>query len=197
MPLFLKTPFLRRDLLVRTSMLSVAGVAVLAGMSPKALAADAISAPSAPHQDVDILNEILGTEYEGIGAYQIFIDGGLFQPDMLKLARLFQGHHKEHRDVLTSNIREMGGVPATAKTNDHYALDLNTAAIKTQESALQLVVKLELGVANSYLEMLPSTHGRELAKTAGRIAADEVMHWTTFTRALQEALPPHAMSFGV
>jgi len=189
----------RRDLLVKTGKLSIASMAMLMGVSTKAFAAKNISAASSysdSSQDIDILNEILGTEYEGIGAYQVFVDGSLFQKDVLKMALLFQGHHKQHSDILVSTIKSLGGDPVIAKTDEQYASDLDTTIIKTQSDALQLMLTLELGAANAYINMLPSTRDRELAKLAGRIAADEVMHWIMLSKTLKEALPADALSFG-
>jgi hypothetical protein len=37
---------------------------------------------------------------------------------------------------------------------------------------------------------------KDLAKVAGRIAADETMHYTALTQALGDALPVNALSFG-
>jgi len=192
-PASVRMPFSRRDFLTGASKLSVASIAMLAGISPKVFAADHISAP---YQDIVVLNEILGTEHEGIGTYQIFADGDVFKKDIRKTALIFQGHHKAHRDLLITTIQKLGGVPVKAKTNDEYAVDLDTAAITTQTDALTLLTKLEVGAANAYIGMLPFTTNRELAKMAGRITADEVMHWAVLMNTLQEPFPTSAMSFG-
>lgn len=59
-----------------------------------------------------------------------------------------------------------------------------------------MILKLELGAANAYIGMLPSTNDHELAKIAGRIAADEVIHWTTLSNLLHLPLPNEALTFG-
>jgi hypothetical protein len=44
--------------------------------------------------------------------------------------------------------------------------------------------------------VIPAFGDPSLAKVAGRLAADETMHWTTLTTALARALPAGALSFG-
>jgi len=193
MPVIIPPNLSRRDLLSHTSKISLAGFALLSGLSAKALA-DGVQSVSP--QDVDILNEILGTEHEGIAAYQICFDAGLLHKSTVKTARIFQGHHQVHRDILMAKIKELGGTPFIAKSQDEYKDDLNTVSLKNQTDALRLVVKLELGAANAYIDMLPSTNDHELAKIAGRIAADEVIHWTTLSALLGVPLPKSALSFG-
>jgi len=185
--------FSRRDLLAGGTKLSLASFALLSGLTTKAMANEG---QAVSPQDIDVLNEILGTEHEGIAAYQICFDGGLLQKNTVKMAHLFQDHHKTHRDTLAEKIRDLGGIPAVAKTNGEYKDDLGMVTLKTQKDALHLIVKLELGAANGYIGMLPSTNDHELAKIAGRIAADEVIHWTALSRLLGIPLPNQALSFG-
>ena len=193
MPLSSLPQFSRRDLLSKGSKLSVASFALLSGLSVKALAEE--SRKVSP-QDIDVLNEILGTEHEGIAAYQICFDDRILRKATAQTAHIFQNHHKTHRDILIEKIKTLGGTPAAAKTTKEYKIDLDIAGLKAQEDALHLLVKLELGAANGYIGMLPSTNDHELAKTAGRIAADEVIHWTTWAAHLGVPLPTHALSFG-
>jgi bacterioferritin (cytochrome b1) len=184
--------FSRRDVLVKGSKLSLASFGLLAGLNAKALASEGQTSP----QDIDVLNEILGTEHEGIATYQLCIEGHLLKKGTVRTAHIFQDHHKKHRDILTEKIKNLGGTPAVAKQQSAYASDLDFATLKTQNEALQLIVGLELGAANAYIGMLPSTNDHELAKIAGRIAADEVIHWTTLSSLLRLPLPTQALSFG-
>ena len=186
-------PLSRRDLLVKGTKLSIAGFALLNGVTANVLAAEN---PPFVAEDIDVLNEILGTEYEGIAAYKGCIDRDLLQKNTLKTARIFQDHHKKHRDILIEKISSLGGVPAMAKKQDEYIDDLGIVNVKTQKDALHMIVKLELGAANAYIGMLPSTNDHELAKIAGRIAADEVIHWTTLSGLLGIPLPEDALTFG-
>ena len=183
----------RRELLTKGTTLSLAGVGMLVGMDAPAKAgmADAVQ------QDIDVLNVILGTEHEGIAAYQACIEAKLLQYDTNKTASLFQDHHKKHRDFLIQKVTALGGKPAAEKQLNEYKDDLDIVNVKTQLDALHLIVKLELGAANAYIGMLPHTNDHELVRIASSIAADEVMHWTTFSAVLRAPLPTQAMTFGV
>jgi rubrerythrin len=173
--------------------LSATAVALLAGND--ALAQQQQRRPAGPN-DVAILNVALGLEHEAINAYQIGAESNLLQPAVLQVAVAFQGHHKAHRDALVATIRQMSGTPVAEKTRQEYVQALNAAAIRNQTDILKLAQRLERGAANAYLGVIPSFTNRDLAKVAGRLAADETMHYTALTQALQEALPSQALSFG-
>jgi len=175
-------------------MLSATAVALLAGN--EALAQQQRRQGGAGGGDVAILNVALGLEHEAINAYQIGAESNLLQPAVLQVAVAFQSHHKAHRDALVATIRQMNGAPVAEKTRQEYVQSLNAAAIRNQTDILKLAQRLERGAANAYLGVIPSFTNRDLAKVAGRLAADETMHYTALTQALNEALPGQALSFG-
>jgi len=185
----------RRSLLRGTSglILSAGAVALLSGK-------DALAAKSASNAsgDVAILNVALGLEHEAIAAYQIGAESGLLQKPVLDVAVLFQGHHKGHRDALIATIGKLGGTPVTAMDMNAYVKSskLNVPAIKSQGDVLMLAQRLELGAVNAYLGVIPSFGDSALAKVAGRLAADETMHYTALTQALGGSLPQSALSYG-
>jgi rubrerythrin len=185
----------RRNLLGQAGMLtlSAGAVALLAGNQSLAAMSKGDSAG-----DVAILNVALGLEHEAIAAYQIGAESGLLQKPVLDVAVLFQSHHKSHRDALMATIQKLGGKPAMAMSGDDYKMSskLNVAAIKSQSDILMLAQRLELGAVNAYLGVIPSFGNRDLAKVAGRLAADETMHYTALTQALGGSLPAGALSYG-
>jgi hypothetical protein len=185
----------RRALLTRATQLtlSAGAVALLAGNN--SLAAKSMTNASG---DVNILNVALGLEHEAIAAYQIGAESGLLQKPVLDVAVLFQSQHKSHRDALMATIEKLGGTPVMAMSGDGYKMSskLNVAAIKSQGNILMLAQRLELGAVNAYLGVIPAFGDRELAKIAGRLAADETMHYTALTQALGGSLPTAALSYG-
>lgn len=183
----------RRTLLKNGGLLSIAGLVALTGIGTLALGGQALAAN--PGGDVDILNVALGLEHEGIAAYQLGAESKLLKPEVLKVAVRFQDDHKAHRDLLAGAIQKLGGKPVAAKTNADYAKALNAAALKNQKDVLALAARLELGAVNAYLGVIPSFGDRALAKVAGRLAADETMHWTTLNAVLGQPLAK-AMFFG-
>lgn len=176
------------------TVLSAAALGLLANAS--GLGAPAFAKAKAASADVDILNVALGLEHEAIGAYKIGAESGLLKPPALKLAVLFQSHHKGHRDALIATIGKLGGTAVSAKTTAEYASDLGAAAIKTDLDVLRLAQKLELGAANAYLGVIPSFESSDLAQVSARLAADETMHWTALSGALGDVLPAQPLSFG-
>ncbi|WP_298371387.1 ferritin-like domain-containing protein [Azospirillum sp.] len=184
----------RRTLFRQTgkAMLSAAAVAMIGGV-----AMPAGSALAAPMQgDVDILNVALGLEHEAITAYQIGAESGLVKGKALDAAKLFQSHHKGHRDALVSTIEKMGGKPVAPKSQADVAKALNAGSLKTQDDVLRLAAKLELGAANAYLGVIPSFSEGMLKQVAARLAADETMHWTALSGVLGLPLPTGPLSFG-
>ncbi len=171
--------------------LSVAAIALLAGRADLASAATGDAA-----KDVDILNVALGLEHEAINAYQLGATSGLLQKPVLDVAVLFQSHHKSHRDALIATIEKLGGKPVAEKSLNDYAKALNAASLTSQADVLNLAARLEMGATNAYLSVIPAFKDHNLAQIAGRLAADETMHWTALTSALGRPLPTKALSFG-
>src|SRR5690606_24778345 len=114
-------------------------VALLAGQ-------DALAAKGgqAAGSDVSILNTALGAELEAIAAYQLGAESGLLQKPVLDLAVTFQGHHKEHADVLSKTIAKLGGKAVLAKDKYNFPAD----KLKTQEDVLRFAAMLEKGAVS-------------------------------------------------
>jgi hypothetical protein len=172
------------------STLSAAAIAILGGCKSTS------ATTMASENDVNTLNVALGLEHEAINAYQLGAESGLLQKPVLDVAVLFQSHHKQHRDALIAAIKSMGGMPVAEKSKNDYAKALNAATLKSQADVLMLAAKLEKGAANAYLGVIPAFESKDLAQVAGRLAADETMHWTVLASALKQALPEKALSFG-
>ncbi len=178
------TPNSRRSFLGQSGLLlSGAAVALLAGR-------DALAAKggASTESDVRVLNSALGAELEAIAAYQLGAESGLLQKPVLDLAVTFQGHHKEHADVLAKTIAKLGGKAVSAK--DKYTFP--TDKLKTQADVLRFAASLEKGAVSAYLGAVPVFGNRELAKAAASILGDEAMHWAVLRNALGEAPVPSA-----
>ena len=166
-------------------LLSASAVALLAGCDTLA-AAEKHSGSEAG--DVAVLNSALGAEYEGIAAYQVGAESGLLEAPILKVALQFQGHHKQHADVLVKTITQLGGAPISAK--DKYTFP--TDKLKTQADVLRFAAQLEKGAVSAYLGAVPAFNNRDLAKAAASILGDEAMHWAVLRNALGEDPVPVA-----
>ena len=164
-------------------LLSGAAVALLAGRDALAAKGD-----KSTEADVRILNSALGAELEAIAAYQVGAESGLLQKPVLDLAVTFQGHHKEHAEVLSKTIAKLGGKAVSAKAR--YAFPTET--LKTQADVLRFAATLEKGAVSAYLGAVPVFGNRDLAKAAASILGDEAMHWAVLRNALGEVPVPSA-----
>lgn len=162
--------------------LSGAAIAMLAGNDALLRQASA-QAPD----DVAILNTALGLEHEAIAAYELGAKSGLLKDGTLKVAKTFQDHHKEHRDLLESTIKKLGGTPVKTRTMAEY--NFPAEKLKKAEDVLRFAAKLEKGAASAYLGAIPVFKAPALKTAAGRLVADESMHWVVLQNALGESLP--------
>tara|TARA_R110000772_G_scaffold73216_4_gene159804 strand:+ start:101454 stop:102044 length:591 start_codon:yes stop_codon:yes gene_type:complete len=165
-----------------TLTLSAAAVAMLAGCESAAAGSSASAA------DISILNTALGAELEAIAAYQVGAESGLLKKPVLDLAVQFQGHHKEHADVLAKTVRSLGGNPVDAKK----AYDFPVDQLKSQNDVLGFAAGLEKGAVSAYLGAVPLFQNRDLAKAAASILGDEAMHWAVLRNTLGQNPVPVA-----
>lgn len=176
-------PASRRGFLKSSGLLlSGTAVALLAGRESLAAGGNATEA------DARILNTALAAELEAVAAYQVGAESGLLQKPALDLAITFQGHHREHADVLAKTIEKLGGKPAAAKAR----YDFPTAKLKNQADVLRFAAALEKGAVSAYLGAVPVFANRDLAKAAASILGDEAMHWAILRQAVGEVPVPGA-----
>lgn len=183
----------RRVFLRRAGVGLLTGSTVVAGLAAPALAQGGTSDASA---DVDVMQSALAIEHEGIAAYQIAGGSGLLKPATLKVALLFQGHHKQHRDALAALIMKAGGTPVGPKTDAQYTSELKLGTLKTEADVVALATKLELGATNAYAGQVAALKDHQLAHLFTQLAADETVHWTTLNNAAGTPIPTKAFLFG-
>jgi bacterioferritin (cytochrome b1) len=175
----------RRSFLGKSGLaLSGTAVALLAGREVLAAGEKAAN----PENDVSILNSALAAELEAIAAYGVGAGSGLLKGPVLALATTFQGHHKQHADVLAGTVKKLGGAPNEAKKS--YSFPVET--LKTQNDVLRFAAGLEKGAVSAYLAAVPLFKDRELAKAAASILGDEAMHWAVLRQAVGEEPVPAA-----
>lgn len=174
----------RRAFLGRSALL-LSGTAVALLSGKEALAAQA---GRSSEGDVRILNTALGAELEAIAAYQVGAESGLLQKPVLDLAVTFQGHHKQHAELLSNTITKLGGKPVSGKAK--YSFPVET--LKSQTDVLRFAAALEKGAVSAYLGAIPIFDNRELSRAAGSILGDEAMHWAILRNAVGDVPVPDA-----
>ena len=169
----------RRGFLRRGSglVLSASAVALLGGVKSKSVIA---ATESALEQDITILNTAIAAELEAVAAYQLGADSGLLDSAVKKLALTFQGHHKEHADVLAATVNKLGGKAVNAKANYDFPVE----KLKQQKDVLEFAAGLERGAISAYAGAIPLFDNRDLMQAAAGILADEAMHWAVLRQAL-------------
>ncbi len=179
--------FSRRVFFSKTggTLLSASAVALLAGCDTIAATADSGSV----QDDVNILNSAIGAELEAIAAYQLGAESGLLSSGVLAVAVKFQGHHKEHADVLASTVVKLGGKAETPKANYNFPVE----KLNSEADVLTFAAELEKGAVSAYLGAVPLFTNRDLAKAAASILGDEAMHWAVLRSAL--GLDPVPVAF--
>jgi rubrerythrin len=179
------SPAVARRAFLGNSALLLSGTAIALLAGKEALAQKAGTAGA---QDVSILNTALAAELEAVAAYQVGAESGLLQKPVLDLAVQFQGHHKEHAEVLAKTIEKLGGKPASAKAR--YAFPVEQ--LKNQADVLRFAAGLEKGAVSAYLGAVPLFNNRDLSRAAASILGDEAMHWAVLRQALGENPVPGA-----
>ena len=178
----------RRQFLARTggAVLSAAAIALLTGNEGLAAYKKSGSGTS----DENILNTLLGSEFEAVAAYQVGVESGLLQKPVRDLAMQFQGQHKAHADFLVKTVKTLGGKPVESKHTADYKFPVET--LKTQADVLRFAAGLEHAAAVGYLGTVPRFADRDLAKDIASILGDETMHWAILRQALGENPVPQA-----
>lgn len=138
----------------------------------------------------------LALENEGIAAYSIAGGSGLLSAEVLKVALVFLGHHKAHRDSLASLIIKAGGKAADPKSDAEYTRDLDLGSLKSQGDVIALAARLEQGAANAYVGQVAALKDRSLATLFAQLSTDEAVHWAILNNALGNAVPSTPYLFG-
>ena len=174
------------DIIDRRSFLGSAGKLTLSGTAIALMSglntAHAGSADKSKQlaQDVRILNTAIAAEHEAVAAYQLGAESGLLNSGVLKVAVKFQGHHKEHIDVLADTVRKLGGAAVDAKNNYNFPV----SELKSERDVLMFAASLERGAVSAYAGAIPLFDNSDLAKAAASILADEAMHWAVLRQVL-------------
>jgi len=175
-----KTSLNRRGFLTSSGKLALSGTAIaMVGGLNTACAGKTVSSIQL-EQDIKILNTAIAAEHEAVAAYQLGAESGLLSAGTLKVAVKFQGHHKEHIDVLASTVRKLGGHATDAKNTYHFPVH----KLKNESDVLTFAAGLERGAVSAYAGAIPLFENSDLAKAAASILADEAMHWAILRQAL-------------
>jgi rubrerythrin len=177
-----KQPILldRRSFLGNTGKIALSGTAIALMSGTSSVRAMSTDSSDSQEQDVRILNTAIAAEHEAVAAYQLGAESGLLSKGVLNVAIQFQGHHKEHIEVLASTVGKLGGSAADARSK----YDFPVHKLKNEKDVLTFAAGLERGAVSAYAGAIPLFDNSDLAKAAASILADEAMHWAILRQAL-------------
>jgi rubrerythrin len=113
---------------------------------------------------------------------------------VLEVGKQFLEHEQEHAAGLTQAIKDLGGTPNEAKSEDEYAPMF--ADLASQEDVLRFAVDLENTAVAAYIDALPKLSSGELRQTAAAIVSNEAEHVSVLLGALEEPQVPDAFVTG-
>jgi hypothetical protein len=179
----------------RRIFLGFAGLGLIAASTP-ALAAGPKAKDASRDADASVMQVALALEHEGIAAYRLAGGSGLLSPGTLRIAKLFMGHHEQHRDSLASLITKVGGKAVQPQPDEQYVKALNLGALKTQADVVALATRLEQGAASAYVGQVAALRDPKLAQLFSSLAADEAVHWASLSNAQGLEIRSKAYLFG-
>jgi rubrerythrin len=178
----------RREILATGAMAGVVGgVASLLSLPFLGSRADATSMSNKTN-DIEVLNNQLFFEHQAIWAYG-FAAGKLTNTDVgkavLEVALANQADHKKHRDLLTSQIRSLGGVPV--KTESSYDvssyLQKGEGNLDSDVNIGKLALALEVDAAIAYTTEVAMLKTPALITSGASIGSNEAAHATSIRAA--------------
>ena len=175
----------RRDVLVTGGMAGVAGGIVSAlGLPMFTGRADAASSGG----DIKILNNALFYEHQAIWAYS-FAAGKLSNTDVgkavLAIALANQSDHKQHRELLTSAIKSLGGIPVKAETSYDVSSYIKNGEgnVDNDVNIAKLALALETDAAIAYTQEVAKLKTPALITAGASIGSTESAHATAIRAA--------------
>ena len=179
----------RRDLLVNGAIasLGVAGAVGLQALLPNRSEA---AAPMDKQNDAKILNGALFYEHQAIWAYS-FAAGKLTNTAVgkavLAISLANQADHKQHRDVLSSAIRSLGGSPVIAQASYDLSgyLKKGEGNIDSDVNIAKLALALETDAAIAYTQEVSRLKTPALITAGASIGSTEASHATVIRAAFK------------
>jgi rubrerythrin len=175
----------RRDVLVTGGMAGVAGGIVSAlGLPMFTGRAEAASGKG----DIKILNNALFYEHQAIWAYS-FAAGKLSSTGVgkavLAIALANQADHKQHRDLLASAVKSLGGIPVKAEASYDVSSYIKNGEgnVDNDVNIAKLALALETDAAIAYTQEVAKLKTPALIVAGASIGSTESAHATAIRAA--------------
>lgn len=169
----------RRNIIVTGALAGLAGAVGIPLVAQKVIAAN----PMDNKNDANVLNKALYYEHQAIWAYG-FAAGKLSNTDVgkavLALALRNQTDHKQHRDILTSAIKSLGGMPVMAQPSYDVSsyLKKGEGNVDSDVNIAKLALALEIDAAIAYITEVANLKTPALISAGASIGSTESAHAT-------------------
>jgi rubrerythrin len=184
----------RRDLLRRG--FTLGGAAIAASAIP--LLWSVRSAFADAGADGSIVANAINLERVAVIAYGTAIDSGLLSPAMLRIARRFRDHEREHADALTTALTDLGGSPPQPPKGlaDVDKVVKGLGDVKSQADVLSFAIELETAAVAAYYDAQAKLIQAKLMQTGASIMASEGQHLVVLRKAARKEPVPNAFETG-
>jgi hypothetical protein len=141
--------------------------------------------------DAAIVTFSAGVEFAAVAAYQVVVDSGRLEPAVLKTAKTFQGHHRDHGRAFNTII-----TATTERPSSKVLATFNPklAAAKTQNALLEVAYTIEETLAATYLSALGALQDKTNAQATAAVLPVESQHAVVLglvlKKKLTEYMPP-------
>ncbi|MDX6691506.1 MAG: hypothetical protein QOG15_2963 [Solirubrobacteraceae bacterium] len=184
----------RRDLLRRG--IAAGGAAVAASSIPLLLSVR--NAFAAQSGDLGIVEHAITLERVAVLAYDTLLGGGLLDPSVTRVVKLFRGHEQQHVDALVAAMTALrGAVPAKPSgVKDIDAVVKGIGDVKSQADVIGFAIELETAAVAAYLDAHRNLRDAGLLQTSATIMADEGQHLVVLRLAADTPPVPNAFETG-
>ena len=129
-----------------------------------------------PKEDIFYLNKALSREYEVILSYDFSIETGLFEKIAFESFHMFLTDHYKHKDMLTTAIEKLGGIPVQPPTREEFRKNFDSELIRTGSDALRFNLRIETEAYVVLSEIATYLKDPTLVSMAAQFASDEMIH---------------------
>ena len=184
----------RRDLLRRG--FTLGGAAIAASAIP--LLWSVRNAFADAGADGSIVANAINLERVAVIAYGRAIDSGLLSPAMLRIARRFRDHEREHADALTTALTDLGGSPPQPPKGiaDVDRVVKGLGDVRSQADVVNFAIELETAAVAAYYDAQAKLIQAKLLQTGASIMASEGQHLVVLRKAARKELVPNAFETG-
>jgi rubrerythrin len=184
----------RRELIRRG--LGLGGAVVAASAVPLLLAVRNAFAES--DTDGTILERAITLERVAVLAYDTILDGDLLADRIARQVRVLRGHERQHADVMTKALTDLGGTPPAAPSGveDVDKVVKGLGDVRTQADVLSFAIELETALVAAYHDAHGKLVEAKLLQTGASIMADEGQHLVVLRQAADRPPVPNALETG-